>query len=237
MRSPEQPDHGRSQPSISASAATSSGLSERVSGPPAPRSGRVSGSADTPGSVHRALARLRLDDHLSRSCVAAALKRPTRERDEQPHRSLSDLAPGEVYRADRVTTAAGGLLPHRFTLTAGRSPWRSVLCGTVSRVTPGGCYPPPCSAEPGRSSASAERMTRSSCRPTRGASLQRSGQMPDSSVRTRMRPQSGQNSTSSVGAVRTVSRSDPVSDMLQPMQVRACMRAAPTPPFRVRRFS
>ncbi len=30
---------------------------------------------------------------------------------------------------------------------------RSVLCGTVPRVTPGGCYPPPCSAEPGRSSA------------------------------------------------------------------------------------
>ena len=30
---------------------------------------------------------------------------------------------------------------------------RSILCGTVSRVTPGGCYPPSCSVEPGRSSA------------------------------------------------------------------------------------
>ena len=30
---------------------------------------------------------------------------------------------------------------------------RSVLCGTVPRVAPGGCYPPPCSAESGLSSA------------------------------------------------------------------------------------
>ncbi len=30
---------------------------------------------------------------------------------------------------------------------------RSALCGTFSRVAPGGCYPPPCSVEPGRSSA------------------------------------------------------------------------------------
>ena len=37
---------------------------------------------------------------------------------------------------------------------------RSVLCGTVPRVTPGGCYPPPCSAEPGRSSAGASSTTR-----------------------------------------------------------------------------
>jgi len=114
----------------------------------------ANGPADTPGSVHRALARHRLDGHLSRDCVAAALQRPTRERDGQPHRSLSGLAPDEVYRADRVTAVAGGLLPHRFTLTAGRSPRRSAFCGTVSRVAPGGCYPPSCPAEPGRSSAS-----------------------------------------------------------------------------------
>jgi hypothetical protein len=30
---------------------------------------------------------------------------------------------------------------------------RSVFCGTVPRVTPGGRYPPPCPVEPGRSSA------------------------------------------------------------------------------------
>ena len=30
--------------------------------------------------------------------------------------------------------------------------WRSVLCGTVPRVAPGGCYPPPCPVESGLSS-------------------------------------------------------------------------------------
>jgi len=113
-------------------------------------------------SRHRSVA----DGHLSRGDVAAALQRSTRGLGEQPHRPLSDLAPGEVYRADRVTPAAGGLLHHRFTLTTGRSRWRSAFCCTVSRVTPGGCYPPPCSVEPGRSSAVRSRgPTRPSCRP------------------------------------------------------------------------
>ena len=100
--------------------------------------------------------------------VAVTLQRPTRERDGQPHRSLSGLAPDEVYRADRVTAAAGGLLPHRFTLTLGLRRRRSAFCGTVSRVAPGGCYPPSCPAEPGRSSAhDRNRATRPSCRPAR----------------------------------------------------------------------
>ena len=33
---------------------------------------------------------------------------------------------------------------------------RSVLCGTFPRVTPGGCYPPPCPVEPGPSSVPPE---------------------------------------------------------------------------------
>ena len=111
-----------------------------------------------------------LDDHLSRDCVTAAFQRPTRGRDEQPHSPLSDLAPGEVYRAGRVTPAAGGLLHHRFTLTRRLRTGRSTFCCTVSRVTPGGCYPPPCSAEPGRSSAPLL-ATRSSCRPIHDPSL------------------------------------------------------------------
>src|SRR6185436_7814320 len=90
----------------------------------------------------------------------------TRERDGQPHRSLSGLAPDEVYRADRVTAAAGGLLPHRFTLTPDSRPRRSAFCGTVSRVAPGGCYPPSCPAEPGRSSAS-DRSDDAAVLPTR----------------------------------------------------------------------
>jgi hypothetical protein len=38
--------------------------------------------------------------------------------------------------------------------------WRSVLCGTFPRVTPGGRCPPPCPVEPGLSSASNPRVTR-----------------------------------------------------------------------------
>ena len=36
---------------------------------------------------------------------------------------------------------------------------RSVLCGTFPRVTPGGCCPPPCPAEPGPSSTPVSRRT------------------------------------------------------------------------------
>ena len=70
---------------------------------------------------------------------------------EQPDGCLFDLAPDEVYQADLVTQTSGGLLHHRFTLT--RKTGRSIFCGTISRITPGGCYPPSCSWEPGRSSA------------------------------------------------------------------------------------
>ena len=92
-----------------------------------------------------------VDGHLSRRRVAAPLQRPTRGLGGPRHHPLSGLAPGEVYPADRVAATPGGLLHHRFTLT-GRSR-RSALCCTVSRIAPGGCYPPPCPAEPGRSSA------------------------------------------------------------------------------------
>ena len=38
------------------------------------------------------------------------------------------LAPGGVYRAAPVTRGAGGLLPHRFTLTPGRRTGREAVC-------------------------------------------------------------------------------------------------------------
>src|SRR5699024_12067257 len=90
---------------------------------------------------------------LSRAYVAAGFQRPTRNlvRAALVH-FLSCLAPGGVYRAAPVTRCAGGLLHHRFTLTARHAGRRSVFCGTFPRVTPGGCYPPPCPVEPGRSS-------------------------------------------------------------------------------------
>ena|SRR5581483_5884586 len=51
----------------------------------------------------------------------------SRRAGEQPFPTLG-LAPGGVYRADRVTPIAGALLPHRFTLTCeGRSP-PSAVC-------------------------------------------------------------------------------------------------------------
>ena len=70
--------------------------------------------------------------------------------------ALLGLAPGGVYRAVLVTEdavvsyTAVSPLP---TLAGGRS----VLCGTVPRVTPGGRYPPPCPVESGLSSTLARR--------------------------------------------------------------------------------
>ena len=105
-----------------------------------------------------------------RSTVAGALVRPTRGLGraalERPRRRgvprPFGLAPGGVYPAAAVTCGAGGLLHHRFTLTRTRRPRTSYaiggplavcLCGTVPRVTSGGCYPPPRSVESGPSSA------------------------------------------------------------------------------------
>ena len=66
------------------------------------------------------------------------------------------LAPGEVYLADLVTQAAGGLLHHLFTMTDQAKPDRlPAFCGTVYRVTPPGRYPAPCSMEFGLSSCPA----------------------------------------------------------------------------------
>lgn len=183
------------------------------------------------GFCSRRASRRALDGHLSRGHVAVTLQRSTRGPDEQPHRPLSDLAPGEVYRADRITPAPGGLLHHRFTLTAGRGPWRSVLCGTVSRVTPGGCYPPPCSAEPGRSSAPGlsprrrDRLAGPFAEPVYGP-----GQASvDSSPRTRMQPLSGQSTTWSGAVVRIQARSDSVRATPLPSDTLPRRSAAPTP--------
>lgn len=117
-------------------------------------------SACTPGSVAPGPCGPGGDGHPSRAAVADSLVRSTRGLGRaalgRPRRGIVmpplDLAPGGVYLALRVTSEAGGLLHHRFTLTGGRSLRRFAFCGTVPRVTPGGCYPPPCPVEPGRSS-------------------------------------------------------------------------------------
>jgi len=103
-------------------------------------------SGCTPGSVARSPRGGRGDGHPSRTGIAAGLVRSTRELGRaalgRSRRSTGvlplDLAPGGVYLAVRVASDAGGLLHHRFTLTGDRDPRRSVFCGTVPRVTPGG---------------------------------------------------------------------------------------------------
>ena len=119
----------------------------------------MDGLTDTPGSVLPCRYRRGSSGHPSTDAVADALQRPTRALGRAAlKRALSGLAPGGVYLAFPVTREAGGLLHHRFTLTCAsglrtRPTRRSVLCGTGLRVTPSGRYPPPCSAEPGRSSS------------------------------------------------------------------------------------
>ena len=114
-----------------------------------------------------------VDGHLSRRHVAVPLQRPTRGLGEPRQHPLSGLAPGEVYLASRVT--ATPVVSYTTVSPLPRpKPWRSVLCGTVSRITPGGCYPPPCPVEPGRSSARRRTAaTRPSSRPIRGAESSR----------------------------------------------------------------
>ncbi len=68
---------------------------------------------------------------------------------------LLGLASGGVYRASRVTSAAGALLPHLFTLTCisqQRNHRRYVFCGTVPSLAAGRCYRPPRPVKPGLSS-------------------------------------------------------------------------------------
>jgi hypothetical protein len=63
-------------------------------------------------------AEARADGHPSRVAVADDLQRSTRKLGRAAlERFLSDLAPGGVCQAARVTPGAGGPLPHRFTLT------------------------------------------------------------------------------------------------------------------------
>ena len=123
---------------------------------PQVRPGCADGLACRPGSVRRSVATIHLRVPLptpSSDLPAHSGGPPSNVRASRASTGLLDLAPGGVYRSGRVTPAAGGLLHHRFTLTAGQARWRFVLCGTVPRVTPGGCYPPPCPVEPGPSSA------------------------------------------------------------------------------------
>ncbi len=102
-------------------------------------------------------------EHSSRTRVAARLQRavpggstgPVYTSRRREDASLFALAPGGVCRAVPVTGNA--VRSYRTVSPLPRAPLgavrRSVLCGTVLRVTPTGRWPAPCPAVPGLSSA------------------------------------------------------------------------------------
>ncbi len=98
-----------------------------------------------------------MDDHLSGTGVTARPQATYPGCSGRAALSLLGLAPDGVYLADPVSRIAGGLLPHRFTLTCAaqlslRGHRRSALCCTIHRVAPPGCYPASCPVESGLSS-------------------------------------------------------------------------------------
>ncbi len=99
-----------------------------------------------------------MDEHLSRRRVTTALQRSTRDCREtsrlSPARwldlSLLDLAPNGGCLAARITTNAGGLLRHLFTLTPIQERYVSVALS--SRFPRSGISPAFCPMECGLSS-------------------------------------------------------------------------------------
>ena len=95
-----------------------------------------------------------------RPAVAGGLLQPTRKpraSSAQTVSAASGLAFLVLLRVGftELRRSPGALVVSYTTVSPLPGCWagRSVLCGTVPRVTPGGCYPPPCSAESGLSSA------------------------------------------------------------------------------------
>ncbi|MDF2562943.1 MAG: hypothetical protein K0R99_4389 [Microbacterium sp.] len=173
---------GECVPAPGATPATSE--ARAVRGPrcarPAPRRLRRGGRGRMGRPVRRVLSGgvSPVDGHLSRRHVAVPLQR--------------------WDSADRVCIPCLTLLRTRFTVrvVSPRPRWsltppfhpyrrerrRSAFCGTVSRITPGGCYPPSCPVEPGRSSVRFP-ATRPSSRPIRTWSLPAGCTLPRTAAR------------------------------------------------------
>ena len=120
--------------------------------------------ADTPGSVPARGCPRAGGGHPSTTYVAARLQRPSPR--TLPVWPCSGWGlPSRAGHPARWWSLAPPFHPYR----SPEGVRRSVLCGTVPRVTPGGCCPPPCPAEPGRSSAGAstrrDRLAGSSASP------------------------------------------------------------------------
>ena len=112
--------------------------------------GGANGPACTPGSVRGREPRGRSSLSATR-CRAAPAAYPGTRRAA----SSSPVWPcsGRGLPRGSCHHDPGGLLHHPFTLTRAVKRGRSALCGTVSRIAPGGRYPPSCPVEPGPSSA------------------------------------------------------------------------------------
>ncbi len=129
-----------------------------------PRAGAMTTdeSACTPGSVSRGPCGPRGGGHPSGTGVTtglvrstrglgrAALGRPRRAVRRQPLLTLLRVGFTEPSGSPRTLVVSYTTVSP---LPGASRPRRSAFCGTFPRVTPGGCYPPPCPVEPGRSSA------------------------------------------------------------------------------------
>ena len=105
-------------------------------------------SADKPGLVPLRATVI----HLRRLLPDASSNLPGSSVGSTYSATLFGLAPDGVHLACRVTTTAGGLLPHPFTLTPGTSPVAVYSLLHMTGITPPGRYPASYPTEPGLSS-------------------------------------------------------------------------------------
>ena len=134
-----------------------------VRGEPACRPGSVHPRGRGPTAIHLGLPLPAASCGLPASIGRAALKRSRRSRAPEGAWALVTLLrvgftepPGSL-RALVVSYTTVSPLPRAWPKPG---PGRSVLCGTVPRVTPGRCYRPPCPVEPGPSSPGHARTAR-----------------------------------------------------------------------------
>jgi hypothetical protein len=132
-------------------------------GEPACRPGSVHPRERGPAAIHLGLPLPAASCGLPASIGRAALNRSRRPRAPEGAWALVTLLrvgftepPGSL-RALVVSYTTVSPLP---LARPKPGPGRSVLCGTVPRVTPGRCYRPPCPVEPGPSSPSHARTAR-----------------------------------------------------------------------------
>ena len=162
-----------------------------------------------------------MDNHSSRTCVTASLKRPTRRRERTSlHRSaasLFGLAPGGVCRAGAVASAAVRSYRTVSPLPVCRGTLRRfTFCCTFRGLSSPRRYLAPCSPEPGLSSLLSIALKDSDClagsseeiwcahlEASQGPLLCESSALPLSYARENVEPPEGDDPSSSVYAPGT----------------------------------